>query len=53
MEKKDGRGAPDNKKRKLNKDDIFLDYKIEGQIIDLSTFLTEEIATLKKGSQIS
>ena len=22
-EKKDGRGAPDNKKRKLNKDDIF------------------------------
>ena len=53
MEKKDGRGAHDNKKRKLNKDDIFSDYKIEGQIIDLLTFLTEEITTLKKGSQIS
>ena len=49
MEKKDGRDAPDNKKRKLNKDDIFLDYKIEGQRIDLLTFLTEEITTLKKG----
>ena len=35
------KSSSDNKNRKLNKDDIFSDYKIEGQIIDLLTFLIQ------------